>query len=162
MDVLGSLRVVGADVAIVLGVSVAIGASAPRWPRTWLARDRGPLRLTQWDTPQRYQRLAVPRMARVLPEAGSAFGGVSKRSAPRGTPEQIEAYLVEARRGEWVHWLSNFSLLPVAVVSPWSIWVPFAVAVPSINGVFIAILRNNRMRMLARLDDMTENAGCDA
>lgn len=162
MDVPGALRVIATDVAIVVGVSVAIGASAPRWPQRWLVRDVGPLRLTRWDSADRYQRLGVPRLARVLPEAGAAFGGVSKRSAPRRTPDQIEAYLVEARRGEWVHWLSNLSLVPMAAVGPVRIWAPFAVAVPGINGVFIAILRNNRVRMLARRAELRAQASAHA
>lgn len=149
MEVARTLRVIGADAAIVSGVSVGIGATAPRWPARWLDRDRGPLHLTRWDTADRYLRLGVPTLARRLPEAGSAFGGPSKRTMPRRSPEEIDRYLVEARRGEWVHWLSMLSVAPVAVVSPRWVTAMFAVTTAMVNAPFIAILRNNRLRLTA-------------
>ena len=76
-----ALRIV-IDIAIVVGGSILIGALAPRWPDAWLARDRGPLRLSRFDTPARYRALHVTTLSRRLPELGSAFGGDSGRTCP--------------------------------------------------------------------------------
>lgn len=151
MDVARLLGLVCVDIATVSLVSVAIGATAPRWPTTWLQRDVGPLRLTRWDTSANYRRLGIPRLARVLPEAGSAFGGQSKKDLPRRTPEQARAYLVEARRGELVHWASMTGLIPVAVISPAWMTALFVLITGTVNATFIAILRNGRVRALERL-----------
>jgi hypothetical protein len=145
------LRVVLADVTVITAVSVGIGASAPRWPRSWLVRDTGPLRLTRWDTVANYRRAKIGRLARTLPECGRAFGGVSKRTHPRGTRAEIRDYLVEVRRGEWVHWLSTAVVLPLLAFSPWWLWLSFLLVVALVNGVFIMILRGSRVRSYDRL-----------
>jgi hypothetical protein len=99
-----------ANLGVIALVSVGIGASAPKWPREWLSRDVGPLRLNRWETVELYRRSRISQLARSLPEAGAALGGVSKRSHPRRTRKEIVDYLVETRRGEWVHWLAMLAV----------------------------------------------------
>ncbi len=143
------------DLLIVLVVSIGFGAWAPRWPDRWLQRDAGPLRLTGFDTPAAYRRLRVARWARRLPELGAAFGGASKRALPGWDADELAAYATEARRGEWVHWLSMASIVPIALISPWWLAVAFAAVILIVNAAFIAILRYNRVRLagvLRRLD----------
>ena len=79
------------------------------------------------------------------------MGGVSKRSHPRGTTAELVAYLVEARRGEWVHWLAMLAVVPMLLYNPVWMWLLFLGAVAMVNGVFIAVLRGGRVWAYARL-----------
>ena len=142
-----ALRIV-VDIAIVVGGSILIGALAPRWPDAWLARDRGPLRLSGLDTPARYRALRVTTLTRRLPELGSAFGGDSKAVLPGTDRASIEGYLLEVRRAEWVHWASCLTVLPLWLFNPWWLALAFTIAVAGANGLFIMVLRHNRTRLL--------------
>lgn len=144
------LGLVLADAGVVFAWTVAVGASAPRWPAAWLARDRGPLWLAPGESVGAYRRAGVHRWARRLPEWGGVFG-VSKRRLPGRTPELLGGYLVEVRRAEWVHWLSLLSLAPVARISPRWLAALFAGIAVAVNIPFLAILRFNRLRLLALL-----------
>lgn len=144
------LLTIGFNLGVIVGVTVAIGAWAPRWPVSWLAQDRGLLQLTRWETGARYRRFGVHRWARRLPEAGGLFGS-SKRQLPGRSREVLAAYLIEVRRAEWVHWLSLVSLPPLATVNPWWLWWLFALVSVVINIPFLAILRYNRIRLLGLL-----------
>ena len=141
-----ALRIV-ADIVIIVGGSILIGAVAPRWPDAWLARDRGPLRLSNFDTPARYRALHVTTLTRRLPELGSAFGGDSKASLPGMDRASIEAYLREVRRAEWVHWASCLTAVPLWFFNPWWLALAFTVVVAGVNGLFILVLRHNRLRL---------------
>lgn len=135
--------------AVVIAVgSVAVGASAPRWPARWLQRDRGPLRLLPGDTPDRYRTLGARRLKRWFPEMGAVFGGVSKNIPPvPDDPASIRAYLVEVRRAEWVHWLSMLSAVPLAFFQPWWMALGFGVVTLAVNGAAQIILRYNKVRL---------------
>ncbi len=141
-----ALRIV-IDIAIVVGGSIAVGAVAPRWPDDWLARDRGPLRLSRLDTPARYRALRVSTLARRLPELGGTFGGESKSGLPGTDLASIQAYAREVRRAEWVHWASCLTLVPLWFFNPW--WLALAVTIVVVggNGLFILVLRHNRLRL---------------
>lgn len=139
-----------ADVGVVFAWTVAVGATAPRWPARWLARDRGPLRLAPGESAVAYRRVGVQRWARRLPELGGTFG-VSKRRLPGGSPDELAAYVVEVRRAEWVHWLSLLSLVPLAALNPRWLWALFATIAGAVNAPFVAILRFNRLRLLGLL-----------
>ena len=146
-----SAALIGVDILVVVGLSILIGASAPRWPERWLQRDRGPLRLGPFDDVRVYRRWHVPSLARRLPEAGSAFGGDSKKSLPGVGGGDLVRYLTEVRRGEWVHWLSMLTVMPLALFNPAWLWLAFVCIVVAVNGVFIAVLRYNRVRLTAIL-----------
>lgn len=133
--------------------SIAVGATAPRWPSSALRRDRGPLRLLPGDTPQRYRALGVRWLRRRFPELGAVFGGVSKNIPPDFTDAaSIHDYLVEVRRAEWVHWLSMLSWLPLPFFQPWWLAVPFLVVSAAVNGAAQVILRYNKIRLYELLD----------
>ena len=147
MDVGSLLLRIGVDIAIVVGWSLLVGLTAPRWPRRWLDRDRGPLRLTGADTVARYRSWGVPRLTTALPEGGAWFGGVAKDRLPGTDAVALEAYLVEVRRAEWVHLLSLLAAIPVLVVGPWWLGLAFAVVVVAVNVPFLLVLRYNRVRL---------------
>lgn len=149
MDV--GVALIGVDILVIVGLTLLIGASAPRWPARWLHVDRGPLRLRAIDDMRRYRRWHVPALARRLPEAGSTFGGESKKVLPGSGAEDLVRYLAEVRRAEWVHWLSMLTVLPLALINPLWLWVAFAVIVVAVNAVFIVVLRYNRIRLVSIL-----------
>lgn len=162
MDVGALLVRIGADIAIVVGWSLVIGFTAPRWPRRWLERDAGPLRLTGADTVARYRRLGVSRLTTALPEGGAWFGGAAKDRLPGTDTAALEAYLVEVRRAEWVHLLSLLAVIPVLVVGPWWLGVAFAAVVVVVNVPFLLVLRYNRVRLtgiLRRSRDRADRPG---
>lgn len=140
------------DIVVVVFLSILAGALAPRWPTRWLQSDPPPLRLMSWETPAAYRRLGVPALARRLPELGSLFGGESKSSLPGFATEELKRYLVEVRRGEWVHWISVAVPLLLFAFNPWWLALVFTVAVALGNLPFILILRNNRRRIGAIID----------
>lgn len=135
------------------GLSVAIGATAPRWPSRWLQRDVGPLRLLPGDTVARYERLGARWWKRVLPEAGAMFGGQSKNKAPDYTdPASVRRYLVEVRRAEWVHWLSMLTWLPLPWFQPWPLALFFLLVTAAGNMGAQIILRYNKVRLYGLLE----------
>ncbi|PHX60817.1 MAG: hypothetical protein CK552_03840 [Actinobacteria bacterium] len=143
---------IAASALVVIALSVIIGASAPRWPDTWLQKDVGPLHFNRFDTRSRYRKIGVTRLARTLPELGSVFGGKSKKALPGLTIEDLGAYLVEVRRAEWVHWLTLLVWLPLMFFNPWWLTLVFAFIVISGNTIYLAILRHNRLRLTAILE----------
>lgn len=149
MTAIGTIALlVVADLGVVVGTTVSVGVWAPRWPDAWLSGDRGPLRLTRLDTVPGYRRLGVRQWSRRLPELGGLFG-ISKRVLPGRSRDELTGYLLEVRRAEWVHWLSLLPLVPLAVFNPWWLWLLFAVISVGVNVPFLAILRYNRVRLLA-------------
>jgi glycosyl-4,4'-diaponeurosporenoate acyltransferase len=154
MDMGALARLIVIDILVICVTAIVIGGSAPRWPTRWLQRDRGPLTLTRYDTVDRYRRLGVTWWVRVLPEGGSWLGGKSKSTLPGRDVESLQSYLVEVRRGEWVHWLMMFAWLPLVFFNPWWLTALFAVAVFCLNAVFLLVLRYNQLRLTALLHRM--------
>ena len=135
------------DIAVIVGMSVLIGAMAPRWPDRWLAADVGPLALLPFETPRRYRRMGVATLPGRLPELGTLFGGSSKSSLPGTGIDDLVAYAREVRRAEWVHWLSIAASLVLFAFNPWWLALAFVVVVGGGNLPFILVLRNNRLRI---------------
>ena len=149
------LRLIVIDIAVIAGLSIVIGATAPRWPDRWLDCDRGPLR---WSFPRKgltFRTLGVTWMAQHLPELGAIFGGASKATLPGRDAESLQRYLIEVRRGEWVHLLSMFTFIPLFFFNPWWLALIFTVIVIGGNTPFILILRYNRLRLSRLLKRMT-------
>jgi len=68
-----TLGLIVTDIAVIVGLSVLIGAVAPRVPSRWLRADVGPLAFLPWESSRRYRRLGVTTLARRLPELGGAM-----------------------------------------------------------------------------------------
>ena len=137
------------DIVIVAGISIGVGATAPRWRGKWLTRDSGPLHLAPWETPQFFRAMKTHKLAKSLPELGAAFGGAAKDQLPSRDVAHIDLYLIELRRAEWVHWISLFSWIPIAFFNPWYLTVVFVAIQISGNTSFLLILRHNRQRLMA-------------
>jgi glycosyl-4,4'-diaponeurosporenoate acyltransferase len=137
------------DIVIVAGISIGVGAWAPRWHGAWLTRDFGPLHFAPWESPKFFRALKTKKLAEHLPELGSTFGGAAKNQLPGRDAAQIDVYLIELRRAEWVHWISLFSWIPIAFFNPWYLTLLFILILISGNTSFLLILRNNRQRLTA-------------
>lgn len=145
-------------IAVVAVLSVGIGLTAPHWPDRWLARDVGPLKLSRWDTRQRYERVGVLWWKRRFPEGGDWAGGESKNRLPDLQNKQaIEGYIVETRRAEWVHWLACLSWLPVMLFAEWWLVLVLAVLTLVVNSIAIMIVRYNRLRLYRVLTDLADS-----
>lgn len=147
MTIGGTLILIGIDFAVICVCAMAIGIPAPRWPDRWLDRDRGPLKFRKWDRPDVYRRLHAPLLIRILPEGGSWTGGESKSALFGSDRADLERYLIEVRRAEWVHMLMLFAWVPLVFFNPWPMlifWIAFVVI---INGLFLTVLRFNRVRL---------------
>ncbi len=144
-------RLIAINMVIVVGWSLLVGATAPRWPDRWLDRDRGPLRLTQWDRSTVYRRIGAVRLSKLVPDGGTWFGGRSKDAVPRRDPDALRRFLRESRRAEWVHLLSLLGWLFLPWFNPWSLSLIFAVAVLLANLPSLVIVRHNRLRVTRML-----------
>ena len=123
------------------GASVLIGLTAPHWPSRWLRRDVGPLRLLPFESRGFYER--------ILPDGGQWFGGSSKSVLPDpGRKRDVNDYVVELRRGEWVHWVSNLAWLPNLLFLDRRAVAGVAGITVVVNGLAIGTLRYNRIRVL--------------
>ena len=144
------------DIAIIAGLSVVIGATAPRWPNRWLRSDSWITRPRRWETPNVYRRLGSVRLAARLPEFGGAFGGRSKNEIPGRDLASLEEYLVEVRRAIWVHNLSMLSWLPLVFFNPWWMTLAGAVIAIVVNIPFLVILRGNNLRLSRMVASLRE------
>jgi len=135
------------DIAIIAGLSVLIGATAPRWPDRWFQSDTWVTRPWRWETPGMYRRLGAAWLAMRLPEFGEVFGGRSKNEVPGRDRAALEGYLGEVRRAIWVHCLSMLTWLPLLAFNPWGMTLAGALIAVVVNVPFLVILRGNNLRL---------------
>jgi len=154
MDGAQMLRLAIIDFLILAACAVLIGFVAPRCPDRWFDRDRGALRLTRWDRVRVYRRVGIPWFAKWLPEGGSWLGGESKSSLFGIDVASLRAYLIEVRRGEWVHFLSAFTFLLIVPFNPWQLILLWFCIVFIGNMVFFLVLRYNQLRLTSILARM--------
>ncbi|MEY3978380.1 MAG: hypothetical protein RLZZ284_1236 [Actinomycetota bacterium] len=105
--------------------------------------------LRVFETRQCYEHaLVVRRWKDFLPEAGTWFGGISKRRLPSRADGSLQRFAAESLRAERVHWTL---LLLVPVMLLWNrgwllvVNVIFGVA---INLPCIIVSRYNRLRLM--------------
>lgn len=151
MDGGSMLRLGIIDFLILAASAILIGFIAPRCPDRWFARDIGPLRLTRWDRIRVYRRIGIPWFAKWLPEGGSWLGGESKSSLFGIDVASLHAYLIEVRRGEWVHFFSAFTFLIIVPFNPWQLILLWFCIVFIGNMVFFLVLRYNQLRLTSIL-----------
>jgi glycosyl-4,4'-diaponeurosporenoate acyltransferase len=155
MDTGAMIRLLAIDLVILALLALLIGLIAPRCPTRWFSRDRGPLRLTRWDRVGLYRRMGIPWFSKWLPEGGSWFGGKSKSRLFGIDADSLRSYLVEVRRGEWVHFLAAFTFLVIVPFSPWPLIVVCFLIVFVGNMVFFLVLRYNQLRLTSLLARLT-------
>jgi glycosyl-4,4'-diaponeurosporenoate acyltransferase len=129
--------------------SVVVGAVAARWSIERLSVPGPVTRLRGWeDDGAWWQRhLRVRRWRDALPEAGSFFGGYSKRHLRSRDTADLARFRCETVRAERVHWLlMGSSLLHLVWCRPavWAGMVAFGVVA---NAPCIVVQRANRGRL---------------
>jgi glycosyl-4,4'-diaponeurosporenoate acyltransferase len=136
------------DAAAWAALSVVWGYAGHRLPASRLRHDNAvtTLRSFEDDGDMWQRRVAVRRWKDRLPEAGSFFGGQSKKHL-RGRAG-IETMLVETRRAELVHWAlvassPGFALWSSAPLT--GAMIAFAIVA---NAPCIIVQRFNRGRLL--------------
>lgn len=136
------------DVVAWAVVHVATSYAAHRAPHRWFARDTWVTRPRRWERDGRlYEQLGIKRWKDRFPEAGGAFGGMSKRRLPDGRVDGLVRFAEECRRGEWAHIACAAGALLFFLWNPWwvaAVMVGYGVAV---NAPFVAIQRYNRLRI---------------
>jgi glycosyl-4,4'-diaponeurosporenoate acyltransferase len=114
-----TLATIGVDALVVSAWSVAVAVAGSRLPAHVLATDGPAIRLRRWEREGRvYERVGIKRWKDHLPDAGATFGGGDKRRLPGADRRALDAFAVETRRAEIVHWVS------AAVVVTFPLWNP--------------------------------------
>jgi glycosyl-4,4'-diaponeurosporenoate acyltransferase len=157
-----------------LPASAVIAANVVFWPTWtatlgWLAQRTSDARFEQddvitrarpWERDGDFYRddLAIERWKTRLPEAGSVFGGFSKRSVGSGDADVMRQFLVETRRAEHAHWGIAGGFALTLLWNPWwAAGINGAVAASS-NLPCIAVQRYNRIRLRRALDAVSRRA----
>ena len=144
------LPVVLADSAVWAGWSAVVGYGANRLPPHAVERETWLTRIRPWERDGRtWERLGVRRWKDRLPEAGAVFaGGVSKRSLPGRTPDDLVRFAAETRRAELVHWAIPLVWPAFALFNPPVLLAAMAAYAVVANAPCIAVQRFNRARIL--------------
>jgi glycosyl-4,4'-diaponeurosporenoate acyltransferase len=141
---------VAVDVAVWALWGVAVGYGMHRLPAARFARADALTRTRSWERDGQVwsDHLRIRRWKDRLPDAGALFaGGVSKRRLCTHDRRQLERFVAETRRAEWVHWLV-LAIVPTFVLwNPiWLVGVMAAYAVAA-NMPCILVQRYNRARL---------------
>lgn len=104
--------------------------------------------LRRWETKQRYERWTLVRLWKDrLPEAGTWFGGLSKRRLPASSAGGLNRFSAESLRAERVHH-TLLLMIPVAVTWSRGWWLVLNVAIGlALNLPCIVVARYNRVRL---------------
>ena len=143
-------------------VWLVCGVAAGWWyaQRDWrtLRDDGGLTRLRRWENRRRYERwIGVRRWKDRLPEAGTWFGGVSKRHLPSVQEGGRARFAAESLRAERVHF-ALLAVIPLTMAWSRGWWVVINVAFGlAVNMPCIIVARYNRIR-LTRLGSTVTNS----
>jgi glycosyl-4,4'-diaponeurosporenoate acyltransferase len=136
------------DVAVWGVWGVAVGLAGARLAADGLLRDRWLTKIRPWERQGlAWRRLGVRRWKDRLPEAGTMFGGASKRVLPGRSANGLQAFAAETRRAEYAHWVAPVPLLAMVWWNP--LWVTACMAVYAVaaNAPCIVVQRYNRGRI---------------
>ena len=113
-----------ANVLVIPTVHLFVSWVATCLPDGWFVRKDPGSGVARWEGPF-YERCLLIRLWKdSLPDAAPWFGGVSKRRLESRDPAYLRTFVLEARRGEWAHWV-QLLLVNVCVLwtpLPWA-WV---------------------------------------
>lgn len=148
-------------VVVLDAVAWAAWSVLASWSTSWSARRRlaaggldrdGPV-LTLRDFERGgawYERaLRVKAWKHLLPEAGRAFGGRSKRHLPPGRAAALPRFLDECRHAERTHWLILTGTPLFAIWNPPRLFAAMVAFALVANVPCLVVLRYNRARLLA-------------
>jgi glycosyl-4,4'-diaponeurosporenoate acyltransferase len=102
--------------------------------------------------------LSIERWKNRLPEAGTVFGGFSKRTVASGDRVVMEQFMTETRRAEHAHWGMAAGFVLTLLWNPWWAAGANAAVAASSNLPCIAVQRYNRLRLRRALDAVRRRA----
>ena len=141
---------VALDAVVWLVAGVVVGRFQARRPLEALAKP-GPLtRLTKWELAGfPFRRWAkVDRWKDRLPDAGTWFGGLSKKRLPPNGEGGWQRFSAESMRAERTHW-AMFAVLPLlAAWNPPALFLANVVFAVVANVPCMIIARHNRARVV--------------
>ena len=131
-----------------VAAGVVIGWSYARRPWQTMLEPGIFTTLRDWDSRAFYERvLRVRTWKDALPEAGTWFGGISKRTLPGHADGGLQRFAAESLRAERVHLAHALSIVvTMSWTRGWWLLVSIAFAV-SVNLPCIAVARYNRVRL---------------
>lgn len=152
--------VIAANVVFWPAWTAAVGWAAQRTPDSRFERDDAVTRARSWERDGDFYRddLSIESWKSRLPEAGSTFGGFSKRSVASGDPAVMELFLVETRRAEHAHWGIAAGFALTLLWNPWWAAGANAAVAASSNLPCIAVQRYNRIRLRRALQAVQRRA----
>jgi len=105
-------------------------------------------RLRPWENKKRYERLLLVRGWKdLLPEAGTWFGGVSKRNLPTIAEGGRTRFGAESLRAERVH-LTLLLVVPITLIWSRGWWMLITIMIGVVMNVpCIIVARYNRVRL---------------
>jgi len=105
-------------------------------------------RLRPWENKKRYERLLLVRGWKdLLPEAGTWFGGVSKRHLPTIAEGGRTRFGAESLRAERVH-LTLLLVVPITLIWSRGWWMLITIMIGVVMNVpCIIVARYNRVRL---------------
>ena len=138
------------DVLVWLAAGVVVGWYQARRPLSALGKPGPFTRLTTWELKgSPFRRWAkVDSWKDRLPDAGTWFGGLSKKRLPLGGEGGWPRFAAESLRAERTHW-AMFVILPF-----FALWNPPALLVANVAFALVAnvpcmiIARHNRARVM--------------
>jgi glycosyl-4,4'-diaponeurosporenoate acyltransferase len=140
--------VVAIDAAAWAAWSVLVGLIASRQPVERFSRDGWLTRPRQIEQDGRvYAALGIRAWKDRVPEAGALFGGRSKRRLGATAAKDLEAFAIETRRAELVHWGILIALPVFALWNPAPLMLAMTAYAVVANVPCIAIQRYNRFRI---------------
>lgn len=141
---------VALDVVVWLVAGVVVGRYQARRPLEALAEPGPFTRLTKWELAGSPFRtwVKVDAWKDRLPDAGTWFGGLSKKRLPNGGEGGWQRFAAESLRAERTHW-AMFAVLPFfALWNPPAIFVANVVFAVVANVPCVIIARHNRARVM--------------
>jgi glycosyl-4,4'-diaponeurosporenoate acyltransferase len=143
-----------ADVALLVVWGIAVGWWTVRRPVAALHGSGWLLRLRPFEEGgQWYERtLHVRAWKDRLPEAGTWFGGLSKRHLPAAAEGGLGRYRAECVRAELTHWFAPAIVPLFALWTPWWLFAVLALGGLACNLPCVVAPRYNR----ARIDALQE------
>lgn len=141
------------DIAVWAVVALLAGWAHRRSPLDELQSDGPLLRLWSFEEAGRWyqRRLRIKSWKDHLPEAGSRFGGMTKRRLPGRAVADLERFAAECRRGERTHWTIMAGVTPMSLWNPYELFLVMGGAGVAGNTPFVAVLRYNRARITSIL-----------
>ncbi|MCP4436520.1 MAG: hypothetical protein GY812_13625 [Actinomycetia bacterium] len=146
--------------AVWLGIGFVTGWAGHRLPLGFVSRDTWLTNPRQFEHGGRFyeRRLRIRNWKDSLPEAGALFrGGFAKDRLADRSSENLERFVAETRRAEYVHWANVLAGPAFLLVLPLWGGIVMTVFALVVHVPFVAIQRYNRIRLRRTINSRRRN-----